>query len=80
MKRTLLTLLAAVLLFSPPAAAQIGQTASLTGTVTDASGAALPGVLVTASSESLLGGTRTAMTEQNGVYRFPALPPGQYQI
>ena len=81
MKRTLLILLAAASLLSPlPALAQIGQTAALTGTVTDASGAALPGVLVTASSESLLGGSRTAVTEQNGVYRFPALPPGVYQV
>ena len=81
MQRMLLTLLAAVLLLSPvPAIAQIGQTAVLTGTVTDASGAALPGVTVTASSESLIGGSRTATTETNGVYRFPALPPGTYTV
>ena len=81
MKRMLLSLLAAALLLSPvPAIAQIGQTATLMGTVTDASGAALPGVTVTASSESLLGGTRTATTEANGVYRFPALPPGTYTV
>lgn len=74
-------LLAAVLLFSAkPALAQIGQTATRTGTVTDASGAALPGALVTATSESLLGGSRTATTEQNGIYRFPALPPGVYRV
>ena len=81
MKRTLLALFAAAVLFGPsPASAQIGQTAILTGTVTDASGAALPGVLVTASSEALLGGSRTATTEQTGVYRFPALPPGAYKV
>ena len=81
MQRMLLTLLAAALLLSPvPAIAQIGQTAVLTGTVTDASGAALPGVTVTASSESLIGGSRTATTEINGVYRFPALPPGTYTV
>ena len=81
MKRTLLALFAAAVLFgTSPASAQIGQTAILTGTVTDASGAALPGVLVTASSEALLGGSRTATTEQNGVYRFPALPPGAYRV
>ena len=81
MQRMLLTLLAAAVLLSPgPAIAQIGQTAVLTGTVTDASGAALPGVTVTASSESLLGGSRTATTEANGVYRFPALPPGSYSV
>ena len=48
MRRKLLSLLAAALLLSPlPALAQIGQTATLTGTVTDASGAVLPGVTVT---------------------------------
>ena len=52
MKMKLLTLLvAAALLLSPaPAMAQIGQTASLTGTVTDSSGAVLPGVTVTAAA------------------------------
>ena len=81
MRRMLLTLLAAALLLSPvPAIAQIGQTGVSTGTVTDASGAALPGVTVTASSDSLMGGSRTAVTEVNGVYRFPALPPGTYTV
>ena len=58
MKMKLLTLLvAAATLFSPALAiAQIGQTASLTGTVTDSSGAVLPGVTVTAASEAVLGG------------------------
>lgn len=81
MNRLVLALCAAALLMNPlPAAAQIGQTATLTGIVTDASGGALPGVTVTASSESLLGGSRTATTEQNGSYTFPALPPGAYTI
>ena len=81
MKRTLLILLAATLLCSPvPALAQIGQTASLTGTVTDATGAVLPGATVTVAGEALIGGSRTATTDADGRYRFPALPPGTYTM
>ena len=84
MKMKLLTLLAAiaaVVLFSPASAsAQIGQTASLTGTVTDSSGGVLPGVTVTVTSDAVIGGSRTAVTDENGVYRFPALPPGTYSV
>ena len=81
MRMKLLTLIASALLFSPlPALAQMGQSAALTGTVTDATGAILPGVTVTAASESLIGGSRSAPTDVNGVYRFPALPPGLYTV
>ena len=81
MRMKLLTLIASALLFSPlPALAQLGQSAALTGTVTDASGAILPGVTVTAASESLIGGSRSTPTDVNGVYRFPALPPGLYTV
>jgi hypothetical protein len=81
MRRKLLALVAAALLLSPlPALAQIGQTATLTGTVTDATGAVLPGATVTVASEALIGGTRESVTDANGVYRFPALPPGMYTV
>ena len=82
MRTKLVTLLAAAVLFVAPSAsiAQIGQTAVLTGTVTDASGAVLPGVTVTVTAESLIGGSRDAVTDENGVYRFPALPPGTYAV
>ena len=81
MKRKLLTLIAAALLFSPlPALAQIGQTATLTGMVTDASGAILPGATVTVAGTALIGGSRTATTDQNGGFRFPALAPGRYTV
>jgi hypothetical protein len=84
MKMKLLALLlamAGVVLFSPTTVlAQIGQTAALTGTVTDSSGGVLPGVTVTVTSEAVIGGSRTAVTDENGVYRFPALPPGTYSV
>jgi hypothetical protein len=81
MRSKLLSLVAAALLFSPlPALAQIGQTATLTGTVTDTTGAVLPGVTVTVAGESLIGGTRSTATDANGGYRFPALAPGIYTV
>lgn len=57
-----------------PAAAQ-GTTGSLTGRVTDSSGAVLPGVTVTLSGPNVQG-VRTAQTDQEGVYRFRNVPPG----
>jgi hypothetical protein len=81
MRIKLLTLLAAAALLVPAVSiAQIGQTATLTGSVTDASGAVLPGVTVSVTGESLIGGARTAVTDENGVYRFLTLPPGTYTV
>jgi hypothetical protein len=81
MRIKLLSLLAAAVLLVPSIAiAQIGQTATLTGTVADQSGAVLPGVTVTVTGEALIGGARTAVTDENGVYRFPTLPPGTYTV
>jgi hypothetical protein len=45
----------------------------------DASGAPISGVAVEATSRSLQG-ARTIVTAGDGVYRFPAVPPGRYQI
>ncbi|HUK37337.1 MAG TPA: TonB-dependent receptor [Vicinamibacterales bacterium] len=59
--------------------AQGVQTATLQGTVSDDSGAALPGVTITAKSPALMG-ERTAVTTSNGSYILPGLPPGTYAI
>ncbi|MEZ5290891.1 MAG: TonB-dependent receptor [Vicinamibacterales bacterium] len=61
-----------------PAAAQIDQ-GRLTGIVTDAQQGILPGVTVTAQSPALIG-VQTAITETDGRYRFPSLPPGRYTL
>ena len=61
-----------MLLVAVPAWAQ--TTGSITGTVTDNTGALLPGVTVTATSPALMG-SQTAVTNEQGVYRFPSLPP-----
>jgi hypothetical protein len=54
-------------------------TGSINGKVTDGTGAVLPGVTVTVSSRSMQG-VRTAVTGDDGTYRFPAVPPGEYKI
>jgi hypothetical protein len=61
-----------------PAAAQ-GTTGSINGTVSDNSGAILPGVTITASGRAIMG-RQTAVTNDQGQYRFPALPPGPYRL
>ncbi|MBW3564673.1 MAG: TonB-dependent receptor [Acidobacteria bacterium] len=72
-----LGLLAVLLLCSIPAFAQ-GTTGTLTGTVTHA-GAGLPGVTVTITSPNLMG-SRVAVTDINGNYNFPSIPPGEYTV
>ena len=58
--------------------AQTGST-SLRGTVSDASGAALPGASVVLSNEAR-GFNRTATTGSTGSYEFLQLPPGTYHV
>jgi hypothetical protein len=60
------------------AAAQI-TSATLVGTVTDSSGAALPGVTVTARNADT-GFTRTVTTSEAGAYRLEFLPIGTYSV
>src|SRR5262245_46573283 len=80
MKRSagLLGLLALLLALSAPAWAQ-EQRGSLEGTIRDAQGAVLPGVTVEARSAALIG-VRAVATDSTGLYRFPALPPGDYLV
>ena len=51
----------------------------INGTVTDNTGAVLPGVTVTASSPALIQ-PQVQVTGTDGSYRFLALPPGVYEI
>ena len=55
------------------------QTANITGTVVDAAGAPLAGVVVRLSSPSLQG-VRTHVTDASGKFIARLLPPGSYTI
>src|SRR5438552_2289000 len=52
---------------------------SIEGVVKDTSGAVLPGVTIEARSPALVG-VSTATTDAQGIYRFPALAPGVYEV
>jgi hypothetical protein len=63
---------------APVAYAQ--TTGSITGIVTDASGAVLPGATITLSGERLIGGPQTQVSDTSGAYRFDRLVPGSYNV
>lgn len=63
----------------PSLMAQSAGTSALAGTVTDPSGAAIPGATVTITNNAT-GQTRTANTGSDGSYRFTLLPPGNYKV
>ena len=69
----------AMMLGTGLAQAQV-TTGSITGTVTDASGAVLPGVTITLSGDRLIGGPQTQVSDENGAYRFDRLAPGAYSV
>src|SRR3984957_1504588 len=73
----LLTLLLAI--GAPSLMAQSAGTSSLTGTITDPSGAPIPGVTVTLTSNDT-GQTRSGVTGGDGQYKFTRLPPGNYKV
>lgn len=56
------------------------QETSIAGTVSDTTGAVLPGVTVEVSSPVLIEGSRTAVSDNQGVYRVVDLRPGTYRV
>ncbi len=67
-----------ILISSTALFAQSGN-GSLLGRVSDESGAALPGVSVTATNDAT-GFNRTIVTASDGTYRFQSLPIGVYSL
>jgi hypothetical protein len=59
---------------------QTGQVGKIQGTVFDAEGLPLPGVAVTITSPSLIVPELSQVTNIRGVFRFPSLGPGTYQV
>jgi carboxypeptidase family protein len=72
------TLVAIVVAFVGTATAR-AQNALVTGSVKDTSGGIVPGATVTAKNVET-GFTRSAVTDEKGEYRLPALPPGKYSV
>ena len=73
MRSALLLLLLPILLLAQ------SDTASLTGQVTDPSGAAVVGAKITLQNHST-GSRRVAVSDILGAYRFSLLVPGPYEI
>ncbi len=75
----LLRTVCALAMFASVVFAQSASTGALTGTVTDSSGAVIPGVTVTATNQGT-GQERSDTTNAEGTYRFGLLPPGAYKL
>src|SRR5215831_14664913 len=72
-------LLLALLLASLYLNAQVNATGTLLGTVTDKTGAVVPGASVRTTSKNT-GLSRDAVTNEAGQYRFDLLPSGNYEV
>src|SRR5690348_4108027 len=73
MKKALLILLLAVSAFAQTSNATLG------GTVSDASGALIPGITITATNTGT-GIVNTVVTNDAGAYQFASLQPGTYTV
>src|SRR6187399_513262 len=66
-------------LFGISLASAFGQTAQITGTITDATAAAVANTIVTATNVQT-GVSRSSTTNEAGNYLITSLFPGQYQV
>ncbi|CAM2006502.1 TonB-dependent receptor [Acanthopleuribacter pedis] len=60
--------------------AQSATSGAMSGTVVDADGNPLPGVVLSVTSDALVRGSQTTVTSESGRYRLPSLPPGLYDV
>jgi hypothetical protein len=72
-------LAAAVFMLGAGVASAQSGTASIDGRVTDQQGAVVPGATATLHNVATAA-SRTAVTNQSGLYQFIALPPGVYDL
>ena len=72
-------LLMSFALFAGSVFAQTSTTGSIEGSVTDTTGASVPGISVRVTSPNLIS-AQTAVTDEGGRYRILGLPPGKYAI
>jgi len=78
-RKRLILAVAMMLPFLLLSAHAFGQSAGVSGTVTDASGAVLPGTTVTATNAGT-GVKATATTNNAGIFNFASLPIGTYTV
>jgi len=74
------TVLILVVALAVPAFPQGATNGTVTGRAEDISGALIPGVEVTVASPAMIQGSRTAITNETGSYRFTQLPGGDYTV
>jgi hypothetical protein len=79
-RRSIGTVLTMLLAIAGAASAQNITSSSIDGVITDQSGAALPGVTVTASSPALQVAQLATVSDGQGFYRFIDLPRGTYTL
>ncbi|MBM3777485.1 MAG: TonB-dependent receptor [Acidimicrobiia bacterium] len=60
--------------------AGFAQYGAISGVVRDTTGAVLPGVTVEATSPALIEKVRSAVSDEQGLYRILDLPPGTYSV
>lgn len=63
-----------------PTAVRAQGVGAIGGTVTDESGAVMPGVTLTLVSPGMIGSGQTTVSDGNGAYLFPRLVPGRYSV
>lgn len=73
-------LIVSILLILGPAMGNAQVGGSVTGVVTDTSGAVLPGVTIEARSPALIEQVRSSITDETGRYRIVDLRPGVYTV
>ena len=78
--RSLICVTVGAILFTVFAIAVQAQTqGDITGLVTDSSGAVIPGANVTVTNKATAA-ARKVTTNSEGLYAFPSLPPGLYEL
>jgi len=79
LKKILFSLLVCALAAGPAFAQSQAANGAIEGTVTDSSGAVLPGVTITITNLGT-GTERVVATNEKGLYRAPLLPLGTYKV
>jgi hypothetical protein len=75
----IVSVLAAMLVLASSSALRAQTTGRIFGQVVDAQGAVVPGATITVTSPALQG-AQTQVSDAEGRFRFPALPPGRYSL